>query len=124
MSLLRINNSLAGLMEVTSFFPESRPGFQITAHMIYSRDWFEVGKSHTRGLRFACRPKAVEYFYLATSYLLFKQIDVIKDRSVFSTLGWSAEPPQDLGELVGWLVAGGPLSKVPEAAGAGGSSHA
>jgi len=94
--------------------------------MLDSWVWFKAGKERALELRFACQVQTVKFLCigLSTSHLLFKQIDVIKGRSVFSTLGWSAEPPLDLGELVGWLVAGGPLSKVPVAAGAGGSSHA
>lgn len=60
----------------------------------------------------------VEYlcFCLGEGYLLFKQIDVVKGRSVFSAIQWSVEPPVDLGESVGWVDAGGPLSTAPDAA--------
>lgn len=126
MSKLLTDNTLAQPMRATPFFHDLRSGFPSAAHMLDSRVWFEEGKDQTLELRFACRPQTVEYlcFCLGGGYLLFKQIDVIRGRSVFAAIGWSEEPPQGLGESVGWLDAGGPLSKAPEAAGAGGSSLA
>lgn len=126
MSKLRTDSTLAEPRESTPFFADSRSGFPSAAHMLDSRVWFEEGKGQALELRFACRPQTVEYlcFCLGGGYLLFKQIDVISGRSVFSAIQWSAEPPLSLGESVGWLDAGGPLSKAPEAAGAGGSSLA
>lgn len=126
MSQLLTDSSLAEPMKAKPFFDDARSGFPSAAHMLDSRVWFEEGKGQALELRFACRAQTVEYlcFCLSTGYLLFKQIDVVMGRSVFSALGWSEEPPQGLGESVGWLDAGGPLPKAPEAAGAGGSSHA
>lgn len=126
MSKLLTDKTLAQPMPATHFFPDSKSGFPSAAHLLDSRVWFEEGKGLALELRFACRPQTVEYlcFCMGSGYLLFKQIDVIKGRSVFSAIQWSAEPPLDLGESVGWLDAGGPLSKAPEVAGAGGSSLA
>lgn len=123
MNQIRVDNKLAEPMRAAPFFNDSFSGFPNAVHMRDSWMWLE-GKGQSSELSFTCRTRAVSYLRLLTSYLLSKQIDVIKVRSVFSMLGWSAEPPQDLGELVGLLVAGGPLLKVPEAVGAGGSSHA
>lgn len=126
MSKLLKDDSLAQPMPATHFFPDLKSGFPSAAHMLDSRVWFEEGKGQTLELRFACRPQTVEYlcFCMGGGYLLFKQIDVISNRSVFSAIQMSAEPPLDLGESVGWLDAGGPLSTAPQAAGAGGPSHA
>jgi hypothetical protein len=126
MSKLLTDNTLAQPMSDTHFFPDSRSGFPSVAHILDSRMWLEEGKGQTLELRFACRPQTVEYlcFCLGDGYLLFKQIDVISNRSVFSAIQMSVEPPLDLCESVGWLDAGGPLSKAPQAAGAGGSSLA
>lgn len=126
MSQLLTDSSLAEPMKATPFFDDARSGFPSAAHLLDSRVWFEEGKGQALELRFACRPQTVDYlcFCMAGGYLLFKQIDVIKGRSVFSAIQWSVEPPRYLGESVGWLDAGGPLSKAPEAVGGGGSSHA
>lgn len=126
MSKLLTDNTLAQPMTASPFFQDSPSGFPSTAHFLDSRVWFEEGKGQSLELRFACRAQTVEYlcFCLSNGYLLFQQIDVIQGRSVFSAIGWSEEPPQGLGESIGWLDAGGPLPKAPEAAGAGGSSLA
>lgn len=110
MSQVHTDIALAEPTRATPLFADSLTGFPSAAHMLDSRVW---------------QGQVIELcFSLSIGYLLLWQVDVVMDRSVFSALGWSAEPPQDLGEPVGWLDAGGPLSKVPEAAGAGGSSHA
>ncbi|ELY22294.1 terminase TerL endonuclease subunit [Vreelandella titanicae] len=118
MSKLLTDNTLRQPVRSTAFFADERSGFPSAAHMLDSRVWFEEGKGGALELRFACRAQVVEYlcFCLGEGYLLFKQIDVVKGRSVFSAIQWSVEPPIDLGESVGWVDAGGPLSTAPEAA--------
>lgn len=107
------------------FFPNTPSGFPSAAHMVESRLWFEEGKSQALELRFACSAQLVEHLCIVTAfgYVLFKQIEMIRGRSVFSAIAVTAEPPPIPHQSIAWIDAGGPLSEAPQAVREGDSSH-